>query len=104
NGVELTKLGDNAWTVPHTEFENGTYEVCLIHTKADTGVYWEITPKFPPLNQISETVTFITGDVRNLLIELTSSVPGMNQVYLFRKYEIIVYPRDRYLNVSTETV
>ncbi len=102
NDSPLTKVSDNEWTLPQTAFVNGVAEICLIHTKADTAVYYEITPKFPPLNQRSESVTFTAGQTTNYLVMLTSAVPGKEQVFQFRKYEIFVAPRDRYLNITDD--
>ncbi len=105
NGLELAKISADEWTIPATAFDSlGQARICLVHTRADTGVYIEVSPFFAGLNQESAHISFAAGAVTNFLVELTSATPAGNQVYFMRPYEIIVSPRDRYLNVSDETV
>ncbi|MBN1448646.1 MAG: T9SS type A sorting domain-containing protein [Bacteroidetes bacterium] len=100
NGTELTKISDNEWSIPETFFVDGMAEVCLTHTKADTGVYIAVTPTLPFLNQISQSVDFIADEVTNFLVDLTSHTTPDDGVYLVRPYEIVVVARDRFLNYS----
>jgi Secretion system C-terminal sorting domain len=104
DGTELVQISDNEWSLPPSAFVMGVTEICLIHTRADTGVYFEITPLFPPLNQTSETITFTAGETSNILVDLTSSIQGADQVFMYRKYEVVVAPRDKYLNINNEQI
>lgn len=104
NGTELTKISDNEWSIPETDFVDGVAEVCLIHTKADTGVYIEITPARTYLKQESASVDFLVDEITNYLVDLTSQASPDDGVYLLRPYEIVVVPRDRYMNYSDQTI
>lgn len=104
-GVELTKISSDEWSIPASAFDAlGQARICLVHTRADTGVYIEVSPMFAGLNQESAHMNFAAGEITNFLVELTSATLAGNQVYHMRPYEIVVSPRDRYLNVSDETV
>ncbi|MAT39437.1 MAG: hypothetical protein CL946_07510 [Ectothiorhodospiraceae bacterium] len=99
NGTELTPDAvDNQWILDNTLFVEGKVTICLVHTRADSGVFYEIEPKKPFLNQVSETIDFVYGDLDNYLVDITRPIPGQDAVYHFRKYEIVVTPRDRFLN------
>jgi len=106
NGTELTKISADEWSIPASDFDSlGQARVCLIHTRADTGVYLQITPTFAGLNQVSDLINFKASGITNFLVDLTSATaPTPNQVYVLRRYEIVVSPRDRYLNVSNEQI
>jgi len=104
NGVELTKISDNEWSIPETYFVLGEATVCLINTKAEVDVYLDISPKFANLNQVTDKITFVADEITNYLVDLTSAVANEDAVYLLRPYEIIVAPRDRYLNISDQQI
>ncbi len=104
NGSELTKITDNEWSIPHTAFVNGEAVVCLIHTRADTGVFVEVSPPVPFLNQVSQSITFIADEITNYLVDLTSADTLEDAVYVMRPYEIIVAPRDRFMNISEKEI
>jgi hypothetical protein len=104
NGSELAKISENEWSIPAGIFINGVAEISLVHSKADTGVYFELTPKQFALSQVSASYNFVPDTTENFLVALTSAVPDSQVVYLMRKYEIVVTPRDRYLNPSTEPI
>lgn len=104
SGQPLTFLPPDQWTIPPDAFVNGVATICLVHTKADTGVTITVTPTFSGLNQVSATMNFTADAIANYLIEVTSATGLPDQVYQFRKYEIVVSPRDRYLNVSNMQV
>jgi len=50
-------------------------------------------------------MNFTSGSITNFLVDLTSATnPTPDQVFLMRIYEIVVSPRDRYLNVSNAQI
>jgi hypothetical protein len=105
NGTELTRISANEWSIPATDFDdNGQARVCLIHTKAERGVYIEVTPTTAGLNQVTDKINFRADAVTNYLVELTSSTAAGNEIFHMRPFEIVVSPRDRYLNISSETI
>jgi hypothetical protein len=104
NGVELTKISPNEWSIPHTDFVDGVAEVCLVSTKADNDVHIVVTPTLSFLNQVSQSIDYVADEITNYLVDLTSATSPEDGVYLLRPYEIIVAPRDRYLNISDKSI
>ena len=105
NGVNLTQVGPNEWSVPASEFDSvGQCRVCLTDTKAEKGVQLEINPTVPYLNQLTDKINFLEGGTSNYLVEVTSQVAGKTAVYHERPYEIVVTPRDKFLNPTVETM
>ncbi|MBL0174202.1 MAG: T9SS type A sorting domain-containing protein [Ignavibacteria bacterium] len=105
NGVPLTQSGPHEWSVPATEFDSlGQCRVCLTDTKAERGVQIEVNPTVPYLNQLTELMNFGAGGTTNYLVEITSHVVGKSAVYQMRPYELVVTPRDRFLNANTEAM
>ena len=103
-GNVLTSISADEFTIPASAFVNGVARICIIHTKAESGIIIEVTPAVASLNQTSATMNFNAGDITNFLVELTSATNQPDQVYLLRRYEIVVSPRDRYLNVSNKQI
>ena len=104
NGVELTVISPTEWSISNTAFVDGVAEVCLTCTKADTSVYVTVGPPASFLNQVSQSVDFLADEITNYLVDLTSATSPDDGVYLLRPYEIIVAPRDRFLNISDKTI
>jgi hypothetical protein len=104
NGQILTAISDNEFSIPPSAFVNGVAVICIIHTKAETGVWIEVTPTFAGLNQNSQKMNFTADAISNFLVEITSSTANPDQVYMFRKYEVVVSPRDQFLNVSNKQI
>lgn len=105
NGMELTKMTANEWSIPASSFDDGGQaRICLVHTKAEKGVTIAVTPMFAGLNQVTDKINFHEGAIRNFLVELTSSTSAGDQVFQMRPYEIVVSPRDRYLNITSDTI
>jgi hypothetical protein len=105
NGVELTKISAHEWSISNTAFVEGVAEVCLTCTKADTSVYVTVAPSVSFLNQVSQSVDFLADEITNYLVDITSARQPEDGVYVERPYELIIAPRDRYLNVvSNQTI
>lgn len=104
NGVALTVISPNEWTIPHTAFVDGMAEICLVCTKADKDVHVTVTPSFPNLNQVSQSIDFYADEITNYFVDITSPTAPEEGVYLLRPYELIVAPRDRYMNFSDELI
>ncbi len=101
--VLLTKVTDNVYSIPQDLFEDGVATVCFIDTKAENDVYLEVTTPAPYNTAMQNSVhmDFQELGIDNYLVEITSAVPGeKNKIYKMRKYEIVVTPRDKYLNTS----
>ncbi len=104
NGTNLTSISANEFSIPASAFVDGVATICIVHTKAENGVTIEVTPLLAGLNQTSATMNFSTGTISNFLVDVTSATANPDQVYLLRRYEIVVSPRDRYLNVSNAQI
>jgi hypothetical protein len=99
DGTALTVIGPDEWSIPASAFVDGIAVVCLVHTKAEKGVTIEVSPTVANLNQTSVTMNFGADEITNYLVDLTSATGNPDEVYLLRRYEIVVSPRDRFLNV-----
>ena len=99
DGTELTPIPPDEWSIPASEFKDGIVVVCIVHTKAESGVTIEVNPTVANLNQTSATMNFTADAITNYLVDLTSATGNPNEVYLLRRYEIVVSPRDRFLNI-----
>jgi hypothetical protein len=104
NGQPLTydPTTDEFYIEP-SKFVEGKIRICLKHTKALSGVILDIKDKQAFLTQqTSANMNFNADAITNYLVELTPAVGGQTDpgVYYERRYEIVVSPRDRYLNVS----
>jgi hypothetical protein len=104
NGVELQKISANEWSIPNTEFFEGVAEVCLTCSKADTSVFITVTPTVSFLNQVSQSVDYLADEITNYLVDITSATMPDDGVYLLRPYELIIAPRDRFLNISDKMI
>jgi hypothetical protein len=104
DGNLLTASNANEFSVPESLFVNGVVTVCITHTKAENGVFITVTPNLPGLNQTSAKMNFTADEITNYLIEITSNTSTPDQVYKYRLYEIVVSPRDRFLNVSNNQI
>lgn len=104
NGVELTKITANEWSISHTAFVEGVAEVCMTSTKADLDVHITVTPTVSFLNQVSQSVDYIADEITNYLVDITSATQPDDAVYVERPYELIIAPRDRFLNISDKTI
>jgi hypothetical protein len=104
NGQILTSSTDNEFSIPPSAFVNGVAVICIIHTKAESGVWIEVSPTFANLNQNSQKMNFTADAISNFLVEISSSTANPDQVYKFRKYEVVVSPRDQFLNVSNKQI
>jgi hypothetical protein len=100
-GQNLTQAGPNEFSIPPTAFVDGVAKIKITHTKAESGVQIVVTPLLAGLNQTSAKMNFTEDGITNFLVELTSATdPTPDQIYLMRIFEIVVSPRDRFLNVS----
>jgi len=99
DGTVLTQISANEYSVPATAFKNGVARICITHTKAENGVTLEVQPTVAGLNQVSSAMNFTADAISNYLVDLFPATSNDNQVYLSRRYEIWVSPRDRFLNV-----
>jgi len=108
NGQPLTydPVKDEYYIEP-SKFTEGKVRICLKHTKAESGVTLEVKDKAAFLTQqTSANMNFGVDAITNYLVELTPSIGGQTDpgIYLMRRYEIVVSPRDRYLNVSNQQI
>lgn len=105
NGTNLTQAGPNDFVIDPSAFVDGVAKIKVTHTKAERGIQIDVSPILAGLNQTSAKMNFNVGGITNYLVELTSAQnPVPSKVYKMRLYEIIVSPRDRFLNVSNAQI
>ena len=104
NGIVLSldsTGGDQGfyYTLPPSAFTLGRASLTFTLTCAGKDITLTVTPDFGTLAQQSPPITIVPGPHDNYLVELTRPLQGEDRVFLLRRYEIVVAPRDRYLNV-----
>ena len=87
------------YTLPPSAFTLGQATLAFTLTCAGKDITLSVTPTFGTLAQQSPPITIVPGADDNFLVVLTWSQAGKEKVFLLRRYEIVVAPRDRYLNV-----
>ncbi len=104
NGNPLQQSGANVFIVPKGLFIDGVAQIVFMTTKADTGILITATPAVAGIKNVSEAMNYSAGPIDNFLVELIPAL-APNTVYVFRRYEIRVTPRDRYNNLqANETI
>ncbi len=87
------------YTLPLSAFTLGKATLAFTLTCAGTDITLTITPAIANITQQSPPITIIPGPHENYLVEVTWPKSDREKVFLLRRYEIVVAPRDRYLNV-----
>jgi Secretion system C-terminal sorting domain len=103
-GTPLPQTGPHEWTLSNTLFVAGIVEITLVDTKAEyKNVSLEIScPEVSADDTLD--IDYTAGPIANFLVEITWPGAQPGYVYLLRKYEIVVSPRDKYLNYSNKQV
>lgn len=104
NGREILPSDENTYTIPRSEFLNGIASIAYRTSKFEPNVSFEISPTVEGLNQSSPPLQWEADTTENFLIELTWHYEKPARAFLQRRFEIVVAPRDRYLNVTNEQV
>lgn len=95
-GVPVTHF-----TIPVTAFQNGGASLTFKQSKAEAAIVLSVEPSYDFLTSESPPVTIVPTEHAGYLVDLTSATPDSEAVYLFRRFEIVVVARDRYLNPIT---
>lgn len=104
NGQDIAPSAPHEYTIPNTLFTNGRATVAYRSSKAESDVRLEIEPAVEGLEQSSPALTWNADTLENLLVEITWHDPAIPGVYVQRPFELIITPRDRYLNTVEEDV
>ncbi|MFZ1729401.1 MAG: hypothetical protein WBQ23_08785 [Bacteroidota bacterium] len=91
------------YTIPKEVFVMGRAALSYIQSRADTGIVLSLAPRWNFLQQDSPPLSFLPGPPENFLLEITSQTANPNEVYLLQRYEVVVTPRDRYLNTQPDS-
>lgn len=103
-GVELPRTDADAWLLPAATFDSlGQVRLCLRHSRADTGLVIEVLPQAGAAGMRSTAYAFVAGASADILVDITFATDSA-QVYLRRPYEVLLVPRDRFLNPTTDTL
>jgi hypothetical protein len=100
-GQEITAHNGHSYTIPHAHFVDGRAQACYRSSKAEKEVQMEIEPGAPQLSQRSPHITWIPDTLENILVEVTAHAwdSPITFVYLMRPMQVVLWPRDRFLNV-----
>ncbi|MCB2203485.1 T9SS type A sorting domain-containing protein [bacterium] len=86
------------FTIPRAAFDSGYAALTFSQSRADSGMVLSCSPRWPFLTQDSPPITIRPGPHAGYLVDLTRPFPDSNAVFLLRRFEMLVRPRDRYLN------
>lgn len=93
------------YTLPPSAFTLGKAALTFTLTCAGKDITLTVTPTFGNLGQKSPPITIVPAPHDNYLIDVTWPLSNKEKVFLLRLYEIVVTPRDRYLNtISGEII
>lgn len=92
------------YTIPPGAFSAGRASLTFAQSRADTGITLSLAPRWSALRQDSPPIRILPATHAGYLVDLTSAVPDSDAVYLLRLYEVIVTPRDRFLNTIADRV
>ena len=100
-GQEITAHNGHSYTIPHALFVDGRADVCYRSSKAEERVQMHIEPGAPQLAQLSPRITWIPDTLENILVDVTAHAwnSPLTFVYLMRPMQVVLWPRDRFLNV-----
>ncbi|MCB2203486.1 T9SS type A sorting domain-containing protein [bacterium] len=88
------------YKVPASVFSAGYAPLAFTQSGADAAITLSITPTMPFLHQVSPTISVSLGALENYLVEITSQTwDRPDNVFLKRRYEAVVTPRDAYMNI-----
>jgi hypothetical protein len=104
DSLVLNQISDNEFYIKPSLFIDGVVTVELVHSKADTGVYFYTTPIGGAVDTVSEKMDFVPGKTSQLAIDITWPKPNQRAVYLWREYEFVYTPRDTYTNIAEDTL
>lgn len=91
------------YTIPKVAFVKGHATLSFSQSRADSGIVLALAPRWNFLQQDSPTLSFLPGPPDNFLVEITGQTANTNEVYWLRRYEVVVTPRDRYLNPQPDS-
>jgi hypothetical protein len=86
------------YTLPPSAFTLGKAALAFTLTCAGKDITLTVTPTFTMFAQQSPPITIVPGPHENYLVEVTWPKSDKEKVFLLRRYELVVTPRDRYLN------
>jgi hypothetical protein len=87
------------FTVTKSAFELGKAAVSFMQSRADSNIFLTVTPLADFLPQQSPPINVCPGEHADYLLDITSPFVDSDDVYVLRKYEVCVSPRDRYTNL-----
>lgn len=93
------------YTIPHGRFVDGKATLRFSQSWSGQGIVLSVVSGGNPnLPRRSPPITVRHAPMENLFLAITSPSQGPNRVFLLRRYELVVLPRDRYLNVVSDTI
>ncbi len=103
-GHMAMRISPDVYTIDPALFVDGIAHACFTSTAAERDIRLEVGWNAPWASQISPPITFVPAAMDNFLVEITCPNAYTPWTYARRPFEIVVMPRDRYLNTTSESV
>ncbi|MBE0645873.1 MAG: T9SS type A sorting domain-containing protein [Bacteroidetes bacterium] len=101
----LTPATDYTYLITKERFQDGRLPLWFVDTRVEYGVRLRVLPEFTALEQHSPPISILPAPFTNLLVEVTYAYyDGFKRVYRDRPFEIVCFPRDRYMNWVNDTI
>lgn len=104
SGQDIPPSAPHQYSISKSLFANGLATASYRSSKAESGIRIEVTPGIPGIDQSSPALTWTADSLDHFLVEVTWHDPAIPGVYVKRPVELIITPRDRYLNTIDEEV
>ncbi len=102
DGAGLIKTAPQGFLIEASQFTDGVAHLAFISSAAETGTRIESKPLVDSAFSRSPPVTWHPRAVDHLFVERSTWLHGCSDPYVMRPMEVVVTPRDRFLNpVST---
>lgn len=99
DGQVLHRVSPYEFIIDPMHFVNGVATICLTSTMAERNVNLKLLYAGNPFHPVSPPITVLPAALDNYLVEVTSERPyDQCVVYAHRPFEVVVSPRDRFLN------
>ena len=91
------------YTIPHSRFVNGRATLRFVQSQQASGIVLSVISTGPILPRQSPPISVRRAALDHLFLRLTTPTQGPDKVFLLRRYELVVWPRDRYMNVVDDS-
>jgi hypothetical protein len=104
SGRWLNPYGDDAYELPPSKFIDGVATITLVDTKVENGISLAVLSTQEQMYGRSCLINVHPDSLESFLLGITPQIGLADLVFLQRPFEVLVYPRDHYLNILDTTV